>query len=200
MPRPGEVLDWLIPAARAAVTDAAVRPVDWAPPFAVWPALVALFWYALLPLVWFNLGAIVYGHDLSLVRAPTQRVSGQALDRWKALPKPVSDFIGHFWAGLVKRWHAVANGVILAASAGFALTVSVLVLWRLVDWLGNWAWIGLAALIGPRDMLEWQVISVPLNALFNAPGAPAGGLLVSPLQFCILAAGLQLASRAAQPV
>ena len=46
-------------------------------------------------------------------------------------------------------------------------------------------------------MLIWQVLSVPLNALFNAPGAPAGGLLVSPLQFCVLAAGLELALRAA---
>ena len=158
----------------------------------------SLFWYALLPLVWFNLGAIVYGHDMHSLRGETRRVTGAALDRWQALPKPVTDFIGHFWAGVVKRWHAVMNGVLLAASAGIALTASVLVFWRLVDWLGNWAWIGIARLIGPQDMLVWQVVSVPLNALFNAPGAPAGGLLVSPLQFCILAAGLELAGRAQQ--
>ena len=197
LPRPDEVLEWIIPAARAAIREAELRPVDWAPEFQLWQMLTSLFWYALLPLVWFNLGAIVYGHDLSGVGGQTRRVAGHAIDRWKALPKPVTDFMGHFWMGVVKRWNAVMNGVFLAASAGFALTASVLVLWRLVDWLGNWAWAGLAHLIGPQDMLIWQVLSVPLNALFNAPGAPPGGLLVSPLQFCILAAGLELALRAA---
>ncbi len=196
LPKPGEMLRQIIPAASAAISDAGLRPVDWAPGFQLWPMLKSLFWYGLLPLVWFNLGAIVYGHDLHGADAQTLRVAGRAIDRWKALPKPVTDFIGHFWMGVVKRWNAVMNGVLLAASAGFALTASVLVLWRLVDWLGNWAWVGIARLIGPQDMLTWQVLSVPLNALFNAPGAPAGGLLVSPLQFCILAAGLELALRA----
>ena len=195
LPRPGDLLSQIIPAASAAIRDAGQRPVDWPPEFRLWPMLSALFWYALLPLVWFNLGAIVYGHDLSGVNVRTRRIAGSTLERWKALPKPATDFVGHFWAGVVKRWNAVMNGVFLAASAGFALTASVLVLWRLVDWLGNWAWVGMANLIGPQDMLVWQVLSVPLNAMFNAPGAPAGGLLVSPLQFCILAAGLELANR-----
>lgn len=198
LPRPGELLDWIIPAASAAISDAGIRPVDWAPVIPPWEFVKSLFWYALLPLIWFNLGAIVYGHDMNSLRGETRRVTGTALDRWEALPGPVKDFVGHFWSGVVKRWHAVMNGLLLAASAGAALTASVLVMWRFVDWLGNWAWIGAARLIGPQDMLVWQVVSVPLNALFNAPGAPPGGLLVSPLQFCILAAGLELAGRAQQ--
>lgn len=196
LPRPADLWDWAIPAAAAAISDAGIRPVDWAPVMPPWEFVKSLFWYALLPLVWFNLGAIVYGHDMYALREKTRRSAGAALDRWQALPRPVTDFIGHFWAGVVKRWHAVMNGVLLAASAGVALTASILVFWRLVDWAGNWAWIGLARLIGPQDMQVWQVVSVPLNLLFNAPGAPAGGLLVSPLQFCILAAGLELAGRA----
>ena len=202
LPAPGEMLGWVVPAAGAAaamgagIGDGQAIPVDWPQPQALWPWLVGLFWYAMLPLVWFNLGAIVYGHDLHRIDSRTRRVAGGALDRWRALPRPVTDFIGHFWAGLVKRWHAVINGVLLAASAGVALTVSVLVLWRLVAWAGNWAWIGLARLIGPQDLTTWQVLSVPLNGLFNAPGASPGGLLVAPLQFCILAAGLELAHRA----
>lgn len=197
LPEPGDLLRQIIPAAAAAISDSSQRPVDWAPDVQLWPMLRSLFWYALLPLVWFNLGAIVYGQDLQRAAAPTRRVAGQAILRWQALPRPVTDFIGHFWIGMVKRWNAVMNGVLLAASAGFALTASVLLLWRLVDWLGNWAWVGLARLIGPQDPLTWQVLSVPLNALFNAPGAPPGGLLVGPLQFCILAAGLELALQAA---
>ena len=217
LPAPGEMLGWVtgpavaavasaaVPSAAvtsaaitsAAITSAVAIPVDWPQPVALWPWLVGLFWYAMLPLVWFNLGAIVSGHDLQRIDSRTQRVTGRALDRWHSLPRPVTDFIGHFWEGLVKRWHAVANGVMLAASAGVALTVSVLVLWRLVAWLGSWAWIGAAALIGPQDMLTWQVLTVPLSLLFGTPGGPPGGLLVSPLQFCIIAAGLDLARRAA---
>lgn len=196
LPPPGDLMNWFVSEASAAITDASAMPVDWPPAPQLWPTVKALFWYALLPLVWFNLGAIVYGHDMNAVRGETDRLAGRALRRWEALPKPVTDFLGHFWRGVIKRWHAVTNGILLAASAGFALTASVLVLWRLVDWLGNWAWIGLAHLIGPQDMQMWQIASVPLNVLFDAPGAPPGGLLVSPLQFCILAAGLELAGRA----
>lgn len=194
LPPLGEWLRSIVPAAAAqTISDASLRPVDWPEPFQLWPFLQQLFWYAMLPLVWFNLAAIVYGHDLN--RQEGTRVHAAtaiAQQRWQALPKPVTDFVGYFWAGVVKRWYAVTNGVLLASSAGVALTASVLVLWRLVDWLGNWAWIGTAYLIGPQDMVTWQVVSVPLNAMFNAPGAPAGGLLVMPLQFCVLAAGLEL--------
>lgn len=202
MPAPSELLGWLISSAKAAVSPADSLPIDWPPAFDAWSFAVRLFWYALLPIIWFNLGAIIYGHDLAQMAQPTEKIAGRAVRKWQGLPKPIRDFIGHFWAGMVKRWHAVANGVLLAASAGTTLTVSVVVLWRLIDWLGNWAWIGLAQIIGPQEPLVWQVISVPLNMLFNAPGAPSGGLLVSPLQFCILAAGLQLAlaARSAPPV
>lgn len=198
LPRQEELFEQIIPQAAAATTDPLIRPVDWPASPSIGELLNSLFWYALLPLVWFNLGAIVYGHDMQSVRGETQRATNLALERWKALPKPVADFIGHFWSGVIKRWHGVVNGVLLAASAGAALTVSVLVLWRLVDWAGNWAWIGLSHLIGPQDMLIWQVVSVPLNILFNAPGGPPGGLLVAPLQFCILAAGLEIAGRSDQ--
>lgn len=196
LPSPGEVFDWILPAASAAVADAA-HPIDWSPPFRLWPFLNALFWYALLPVIWFNMGAIVHGHDLTRIAAPTRRLAGTALERWGALPRPVRDFMGHFWAGVAKRWNAVANGVLLAASAGVTLTVSVIVLWRLVDWAGNWAWIGLAHLVGPQEVAAWQVIGVPLNLLFGMPGGMPGGILVGPLQFCVLSAGLQLAGRAA---
>lgn len=195
LPSPQQVLDW---AASAAVTDASRLPVDWAQPQGWGRTLLQLFWYAVLPLIWFNLGAIVYGHNMNAMRAETSRYAGNALRNWQALPKPVTDFVGHFWAGLIKRWHAVTNGFLLAASAGFALTASVLVLWRLVDWLGYWAWMGLVKLLGPHDILTWSVLEALPNALFNTPGTDTqtGALLIRPLQFCILAAGLELAGRA----
>lgn len=200
-PTPADLFNWLVGSAQAqganlGIAPAGLRPTDWAPHFQLTEFLTRLFWYALLPVIWFNLGAIIYGHDIAQVAQPTRKIAGDAMQNWQALPRQLRDFIGHFWIGLIKRWHAVTNGILLAAAAGVPLTVSVVVLWRLIDWLGNWAWLGAAELLGPQDPLVWQVVSVPLNMLFNAPGAPGGGLLVSPLQFCCLAAGLELALRA----
>ena len=190
------LLDAMVPVAGAAVSEASLRPVDWPPPWQLWDWLKELFRYALLPLIWFNLGAIVYGHDLSKTEAATQRVAGGVMNRWAALPKPVTDFIGHFWMGMVKRWHAVANGVLLAASAGVWLTVSILCWWRLADWLGRWSWVGLAQLIGPQESQVWALAAVPLNLLFGMPGQPQNGVVVLTVQFCVLAAGLSMAMSA----
>ncbi|WP_353194880.1 hypothetical protein [Pusillimonas noertemannii] len=197
LPSPASLLEWLLPAARAAITEAGRHPVDWPQwQFAEW--LGQLFRYALLPLIWFNLGAIVYGHDLNMMDGSTRRVTDRVAKRWAALPRPVTDFIGHFWAGLVKRWRAVANGVLLAASAGVWLTVSILLLWRLADWLGRWAWVGAAHLIGPQDANVWMLAAEPLNLLFGMPGQPQTGVVVVVAQFCVLAAGLSLALQARQ--
>ncbi|AEC21197.1 hypothetical protein PT7_2657 [Pusillimonas sp. T7-7] len=196
LPSPASVLDWFLPAAQAAISDASLRPVDWPPPWQLGDWLKQLFRYALLPLIWFNLGAIVYGHDLNMMDDSTRRFASRVTDRWAALPKPLTDFIGHFWVGLVRRWHAVANGVLLAASAGVWLTVSILCLWRLADWLGRWSWVGAAQWIGPQDSHVWGLAAVPLNLLFGVPGQPQDGVVVMVVQFCVLAAGLSLAMRA----
>lgn len=198
LPSPQELLQSLVPAAGAEVTSPAVRPVDWPAEFRPWPWLTSLFWYSVLPLIWFNLGAIIYGHDLNMMTGATERVTHRVLNPWTRLPKPITDFIGYFWGGTVKRWHAVVNGMMLAASAGVALTVSVIVLWRLADWLGRWAWIGAAQLVGPQDQQVWRLAEHPLNILFGFPGQPQTGLIVVVVQFCVLAAGLELAGRAQQ--
>jgi UPF0716 family protein affecting phage T7 exclusion len=198
LPSPPELLRSLVPAAGAEVTSPAVRPVDWPAEFRPWPWLTSLFWYSVLPLIWFNLGAIIYGHDLNMMTGATERVTHRVLNPWTRLPKPITDFIGYFWGGTVKRWHAVVNGMLLAASAGAALTVSVIVFWRLADWLGRWAWIGAAQLVGPQDQQVWRLAEHPLNILFGFPGQPQTGLIVVVVQFCVLAAGLELAGRAQQ--
>jgi len=197
-PAPPELIRSLIPSANADVISPTVRPIDWAPVPSPLQWLQSLFWYAALPLIWFNLGAIIYGHNLNLMTSGTQRMTGRVLKHWSGLPKPVTDFIGYFWGGTVKRWHAVVNGVMLASSAGVALTVSVIVLWRLADYLGRWAWVGLTQLVGPQDAATSRLIELPLNLLFGYPGQPQNGLLVVVIQFCLLAAGLELAGRAQQ--
>lgn len=193
LPSPASLLDWFLPAVQAVISESSQRPVDWPPPLRAADWLGQLFRYALLPLIWFNLGAIVYGHDLNMMSDSTRSVTSRVTNRWAALPKPLTDFLGHFWGGLVKRWHAVANGVLLAASAGVWLTVSILCFWRLADWLGRWAWVGAARLIGPQDSDVWMFAAIPLNLLFGMPGQPQDGVVVMVVQFCVLAAGLSLA-------
>lgn len=197
-PSPREALEWLLPKAQAAISPAGRIPVDWEQPVRPGDWLSSLFWFALLPLVWFNLGAIVFGHDPHSMSKATRRISGRALDRWTALPRPIRDFLGHFWVGLIRRWHAVVNGIMLAASAGLCLTVSILVLWRLADWTGRWAWLGLAELIGPQDHRIWNMAAIPLSILFGTPGQLQDGVVVAVVQFCVLAAGLRLATEAAR--
>lgn len=203
LPTPGQVLDWLIPAAQATISSAETVPVDWPPALEPRQWLIGLFWYALLPLIWFNLGAIVYGHDLAIAAAPTRRMTGKLKNRWQRMPKFASGFVEAYWGmwfGLAKRWNAVMNGVMLAASAGFVTITSVIVLWRLADWLGRWAWLGLAELIGPQDSTLWHILQWPLNILFGMPGQPQEGVLVVVVQFCLLAAGLELSQRARKGV
>ena len=198
LPSLRELLGFPIRSASAEVMSASTRPIDWPPAFQPLQWLNTLFWYSVLPLIWFNLGAIIYGHDLNLITERTRRLTGRILERWTILPKPVIDFISYFWGATVKRWHAVANGVMLAASAGIPLTISVIVLWRFVDYLGRWAWIGSTKLVGPQDPAVWRLLEQPLNLLFGYPGQPQTGLIVVVIQFCVLAAGLELAGRAQQ--
>lgn len=198
LPSPREFLEFLMSTAKAEVISASTLPIDWPSTFQPLQWLNTLFWYSVLPLIWFNLGAIIYGHDLNLMTRRTEYVAGRVLRRWTVLPKPVTDFIGYFWGSTVKRWHAVVNGVMLAASAGVTLTVSVIVLWRFVDYLGRWAWIGATKLVGPQDPEVWLLLEQPLNLLFGYPGQPQTGLIVVVIQFCVLAAGLELAGRAQQ--
>jgi len=196
LPSPGELLGSLILRVGAEVMSPTRLPIDGPPEFQLFQWLNRLFWYSALPLIWFNLGAIIYGHDLNMMTNTTRRMTGGILERWTGLPKPITDFISYFWGATLKRWHAIVNGVMLAASAGIALTISVIVLWRLADYLGRWAWIGVSQLVGPQDGAVWRLAQQPLNILFGYPGQPQTGLIVVVIQFCILAAGLELAGRA----
>lgn len=152
-----------------------------------------LFFYALFPLVWLTLAAIVYGYDVHAVDEPAQRRATHALAGWRRIPAPVRDFVGHFVDGVLKRYRAVANGLRLTLGAGLALALGVVVLFRLLDWLSAWAWLGAARLIGPHDLQLWQVFASGVSLLLGAPSEPGTGVLVQPLKICLLAAALELA-------
>lgn len=166
-------------------------PVEETPqgPFA---AARGLFFYALYPLVWLTLAAIVYGYDVHGISVPTESRTARTIARWRSLPKVLRDFIGHFLDGTVMRYRALANGVQLTLGTGVTLIVSVVVLYRLLDWLAAWAWWSTAQAIGPQDLLLWQVLGYAVSIAFGNPSAPGYGLLVEPIKICLLAATIEL--------
>lgn len=177
-------------AARAA--EAVPPPVEQAGP-GVLGAAQGLFFYALYPIVQLTLAAIVFGYDVHAPDAYGGGRAARAIERWGSAPTWARDFLGHFWAGTLKRYRALANGVRLTLGAGLALALSTVVLFRALDWLAAWGWSFAARAIGPHDLGTWQVLSEGVSILFGSPSQPGDGLLILPVKICLLAAALELA-------
>ncbi|WP_145635047.1 hypothetical protein [Rhizobium sp. ERR 1071] len=152
----------------------------------------ALFLYALYPVVWLTLAALVYGYDINGERPLTEGRLARAVSRWRSLPKAIRDFISHFIAGTAKRYRALAEGVGLTLGSGLGLMLSVILLYRLLDWSSAWAWYGLSRLIGPHDLPLWQMIAQAISLVFGSPSAPGDGVLIMPIKICLLAAALEI--------
>lgn len=158
--------------------------------------LVSLFLYMLLPVIWLVLAALVYGYDVrddkELMRM--HRRVERLGERYRAIPKFLRDFIGHFVSGYRSRYLPIANGVRITLSSGVILIVTLIVGYRLLDWLAAWAWLGLARLIGPHELDSWQVLAKGVSLLFGSPFQDSStGILVEPLRVCFLAATLETA-------
>lgn len=158
--------------------------------------LVNLFFYMLLPVIWLVLAALIYGYDVrddkELMRAH-QRVERLGA-RYSTIPKFLRDFVEHFISGYRSRYLPIANGVRITLSSGVVLVVTLIVGYRLVDWLAAWAWLGTTRLIGPHELDIWQVLSHGVSLLFGSPFQDSStGILVEPLRICFLAAILETA-------
>lgn len=154
--------------------------------------LQSVFFYALYPAVWLTLAALIYGYDINGEHPLPSRGLSAAVSKWQALPKFLQDFVSHFIAGTLKRYRTLAEGVGLALSSGFALTLCAILSYRLLDFGSAWAWFGISRWIGPQDIALWQVIAQGISLLFGTPSDPGEGLLVSPLKICLLAATLEI--------
>lgn len=155
----------------------------------------SLFFYALLPLVWFALAAIVYGYDINAAEEATWRAGriNRMLDRYQRLPAFLRDFIGHFVNGTLKRYRSILNGARIAASTSAILILVLIVGYRSLDWLSAWTWIALTQFIGPRDLLEWQIIAKGLAILVGSPSAPGSGVVPLTLKVCLIGATFEQA-------
>lgn len=158
--------------------------------------LIGLFFFMLLPVIWLVLAALIYGYDVrddkELMRVH-QRVERLG-ERYRAIPKFLRDFAEHFISGYRSRYLPIANGVRITLSCGVVLIVTLIVGYRLIDWLAAWAWLGMTRLIGPHDLDTWQVLSEGVSLLFGSPFQDSStGILVEPLRICFLAAILETA-------
>ncbi|CDX55437.1 conserved membrane hypothetical protein [Mesorhizobium plurifarium] len=158
--------------------------------------LVNLFFYMLLPVIWLVLAALIYGYDvrddkeLMRVHRRVERLG----ERYRAIPKFLRDFAEHFISGYRSRYLPIANGVRITLSSGVVLIVTLIVGYRLIDWLAAWAWLGMTRLIGPHELDTWQVLSEGVSLLFGSPFQDSStGILVEPLRISFLAAILETA-------
>lgn len=158
--------------------------------------LANLFFYMLLPVIWLVLAALIYGYDVrddKELRRMHRRVE-RAGERYRAIPKFLRDFVEHFVSGYRSRYLPIANGVRITLSSGLVLIVTLIVGYRLIDWLAAWAWLGMTRLIGPHGLDTWQVLSEGVSLLFGSPFQDSStGILVEPVRICFLAAVLETA-------
>ncbi|MER9357418.1 hypothetical protein NKI61_29745 [Mesorhizobium sp. M0514] len=172
--------------------------------------LIALFFYMLLPVIWLVMTALIYGYDvrddkeLLRVHDRVERLGA----RYRSIPKFMREFVEHFISGYRSRYLPIANGVRITLSSGVVLMLTLIVGYRLIDWLAAWAWLGATRIAGPHDLDIWQVLSEGVSLLFGSAFQDSStGILVEPLRICFLAAILETAfalpkrraSEAAQP-
>ncbi len=158
--------------------------------------LIALFFFMLLPVIWLVMTALIYGYDvrddkeLLRVHERVERLGA----RYRTIPKFMRDFVEHFISGYRSRYLPIANGVRITLSSGVVLMLTLIVGYRLIDWLAAWAWLGMTRLIGPHDLDTWQVLSESVSLLFGSAFQDSStGILVEPLRICFLAAILETA-------
>ncbi|MFS8047673.1 hypothetical protein [Rhizobium sp. BR 314] len=187
----GHFLGFLNPVGDAAAATA-FPPTAEAASISLSKQMRGLFLYALYPVVWLTLAALVYGYDINGERPLTEGRMARAVSRWEALPKAIRDFISHFIAGTAKRYRALAEGVGLTLNSGVGLTLSVILLYRVLDWGAAWAWYGISRLIGPYDLPLWQMIAQAITLFFGTPSSPGDGVLIMPIKICLLAAALEI--------
>lgn len=158
--------------------------------------LTALFWFMLLPVVWLVLAAIIYGYNVrgdENLRPRDARLEGIG-KRYGALPAFIRDFAESFIDGYRSRYIPVANGVRVTLGSGAMLIATLIVGYRLIDWMAAWAWLGAVRLIGQQPAYLWDVLPDAIGFfLGNRFQDSTLSIIVEPIRICFLAAVLEVA-------
>jgi hypothetical protein len=161
----------------------------------IFAILQGLFFYTLLPLVWFAMAAIVYGYDIDAAQeaAWRDRRIGRALEGYQKMPAFLRDFVGHFLNGYLKRYRSILNGARIAASTSLVLVLVMVLGYRFIDWISAWAWVALVQLVGPKDLIEWQIIAKGVTILIGSPSASGTGVVPLAFKICLIGATFERA-------
>lgn len=164
-------------------------------PASLMTTITQLFFYSLLPVVWLTIAALIYRYDVHRLNDAELTAGSPKLERmlvrYRGLPRSLRDFFEHFWKGTAKRYWALASSVRLTFASGLLALLSLIVLYRAIDWASAWAWLALTRLIGPHSLPVWETIAGQISLLFGSPSYPGDGILPTTLKICLLAAALE---------
>jgi hypothetical protein len=161
-------------------------PVEFRPA-PLFEQLQRLFFYALLPMVWLVMAAIINGYELSAATAPLPAPTSR-FDTWR---KWVKDFVKHFIGGYRSRYQPIWTCLRLTLSTGLATLLTFVVAYRVLGWLGAWAWYAATRSLGVDDLATWQVIANVLDVFIGSPSDLDGGILLDAARIALLAAVLE---------
>lgn len=176
---------------------AAPIPSDHLPPPAL-DALGQLFLFALLPVVWLTIAALIYRYDVHRMESAEitggSRTAERVMARYNALPKVLRDFGHHFIKGAISRYRAIASSIRLTFASGLVMLLTLIVLYRAIDWAVAWVWMGVLRTIGPHEIEFWHVLISQFAIWLGSIGFPGdGGVIPQTLKVCLLAAALERA-------
>jgi hypothetical protein len=148
------------------------------------------------PLVWLAMAAVVYSssmtEDAKVIEGT--RVEARVSGLWQRLPGPVQAAVEFFSRGFRDKYIPLVNGFRLVLSGGALFYLTFCLVYVALEALASVGFIGLTKLVGPHEVLWWQMwegaVSFPVNLVHEV------------LRICLLAVAFDLALRraSARPV
>ena len=86
--------------------------------------------------------------------------------------------------------------VYLVAAFGIVPLVTLVVLYRALNYASAWAWVGITYAIGPHPHVIWEAVANQVSLFLGPPSFPGDGILPQTLKICLLAAELEASFRA----
>ncbi|GII77649.1 hypothetical protein Sru01_26310 [Sphaerisporangium rufum] len=125
----------------------------------------------IMPLVWLAMAAIVYTSfvtdEAALLRGT--RAEARVSGLWLRLPGPVRTAAEFFSRGFRDKYVPLANGLRLVLRGGGLFYLTFCLVYAALEALASVAFIGLARLVGPHEILWWQMwegaVTFPVDLL-----------------------------------